>query len=248
MVSCGTNIVPAGTTAPKKMVTYSKRGKSKSVAPSFRLIDEDSENDSDPAYVPLNPRNSRAAPRGTPQTVLPDVVTVSQSDEEHTLIGSPTGAASSSEGPMSGSESTHASGSQSAHSSQSEFVHASGSGAKVASSDEATSSESIPVPRNDDPTPVSAEPNRWCVEGQWQIYRDAKMINDKQKMARTIIEEHKSSQEACTLSQKSTGCSTFTSATGWLETQGRVVRRWCESSMPHMLQLSACRSPKGQNP
>uniref|UniRef100_M1DZG9 Integrase core domain containing protein n=1 Tax=Solanum tuberosum TaxID=4113 RepID=M1DZG9_SOLTU len=80
---------------------------------------------------------------------------------------------------------------QSAHSIQSESVHASGSGAKAASSDEATSSESIPVPRNDDPTPVAAEPNRWCVEGQWQIYRDAKMINDKQKMARTITEERR---------------------------------------------------------
>ena len=181
MVSFGTNIVPTGTMAPKKMVTYSKRGKSKSVAPSFRLVDEDTYNDSDPAYVPLNPRVPRTAPRNTPRKVLPDVVTVSQSDEEHTLIGSPTGAASSSEVQMSDS--------QSAYSSQSESVHASGSGAKAASSDEATSSESIPVPRNDDPTPVSAEPNRWCVEGQWQIYRDAKMINDKQKMARTITEE-----------------------------------------------------------
>ena len=105
MVSFGTNDVPAGTMAPKKMVTYSKRGKSKSVAPSFRLIDKDTENDSDPAYVPLNPRASRAAPRNTPRKVIPDVVTVSQSDEEHTLIGSPTGAASSSEGPMYGSAS-----------------------------------------------------------------------------------------------------------------------------------------------
>uniref|UniRef100_M1DUQ6 Integrase core domain containing protein n=1 Tax=Solanum tuberosum TaxID=4113 RepID=M1DUQ6_SOLTU len=189
------------TMAPKKMVTYSKRGKSKLVAPSFRLIDEDTENDSDPAYVPLNPRASRAAPRSTPRKVLPDVVTVSQSDEEHTLIGSPTVAASSSEGPMSGSESTHASGSQSAHSSQSESVHATGSNAKsstgsgendqAASSDEATSSESVPAPRNDERAPVAGELNRWCVEGQWQIYRDAKMINDKQKMARTITEERR---------------------------------------------------------
>ena len=102
---------------------------------------------------------------------------------------------------MSGPESDHASGSESAHPSGSEPNHAARSSAKsatesgendqAASSDEATSSESIPVPRNDDPTPVAAEPNRWCVEGQWKIYRNAKMINDKQKMARTITEERR---------------------------------------------------------
>uniref|UniRef100_M1DXJ6 Integrase core domain containing protein n=1 Tax=Solanum tuberosum TaxID=4113 RepID=M1DXJ6_SOLTU len=178
-----------------------KEGKSKSVAPSFRLIDEDTDADTDPTYVPLNPRTSRAAPRDTPRKVLPDVVTVSQSDEEHTLIGSPTGAASSSEGSMSGPESDHPSGSESAHPSGSVPDHAAGSSAKsstasvendqAASADEATSSDSIPVPRNDDPTPVAGELNRWCVEGQWQIYRDAKMINDKQKMAQTITEERR---------------------------------------------------------
>ncbi|KAG5580536.1 hypothetical protein H5410_051163 [Solanum commersonii] len=89
-----------------------------------------------------------------------------------------------------------------AHSSRSEvrpvllWSHAkssTGSGDKdqAASSDEATSSEPIPVPPNDAPTPVAGEPNRWCVEGQWQIYRDAKMVNDKQKMARLITEERR---------------------------------------------------------
>uniref|UniRef100_M1E111 Integrase core domain containing protein n=1 Tax=Solanum tuberosum TaxID=4113 RepID=M1E111_SOLTU len=133
------------TMAPKKMVTYSKRGKSKSVAPSFRLIDEETDNDSDPAYVPLNPRASRAAPRSTPRKVIPDVVTVSQSDEEHTLIGSPTGAASSSAGPMSESQSTHSSQSESVQATRSNAKSSTGSGEndQAASSDEATSSESI---------------------------------------------------------------------------------------------------------
>uniref|UniRef100_M1DVC0 Integrase core domain containing protein n=1 Tax=Solanum tuberosum TaxID=4113 RepID=M1DVC0_SOLTU len=102
---------------------------------------------------------------------------------------------------MYGPESDHASGSESSHPSGSEPDHAAGSSAKsstasgendqAASADKATSLESIPIPQNDDPTPVAAEPNRWCVEGQWQIYRDGKMINDKQKMARTITEERR---------------------------------------------------------
>uniref|UniRef100_M1DSQ8 Integrase core domain containing protein n=1 Tax=Solanum tuberosum TaxID=4113 RepID=M1DSQ8_SOLTU len=102
-------------------------------------------------------------------------------------------------GSTSGTESAHASASESSHASGSESAHASGSNAKsatgsgqneqAASSDEATSSESVPVPRNENPTPVADEPNRWCVEGQWKIYRDAKMINDKKKMARLITEE-----------------------------------------------------------
>uniref|UniRef100_M1DKA4 Integrase core domain containing protein n=1 Tax=Solanum tuberosum TaxID=4113 RepID=M1DKA4_SOLTU len=141
--------------APKKMVTYSKRGKSKSVAPSSGWLMR-TLTTTLTLHMCLSTLGFLALhPEAPPRKVLPDVVTVSQSDEEHTLIGSPTRATSSSEVQMSDS--------QSAHSSQSEFVHASGSGVKAASSDDVPSSESIPVPRNDDLTPVSAEPNRWCV-------------------------------------------------------------------------------------
>ncbi|KAG5625171.1 hypothetical protein H5410_010389, partial [Solanum commersonii] len=74
----------------------------------------------------------------------------------------------------------------------------SGENDQAASSDEATSSEPIPVPPNDAPTLVGGEPNRWCVEGQWQIYRDANMKSGE------------FSRGACTLFQTFTGCSTFT--------------------------------------
>ncbi|KAG5620829.1 hypothetical protein H5410_006047 [Solanum commersonii] len=94
---------------------------------------------------------------------------------------------------ISGSHSTHSSRSEPAQATGSHAKSSTGSGEKdqAASSDEDTSSESIPVPQNDVPTPVAGEQNRWCVEGQWQIYRDAKMVNDKQKMARLITEERK---------------------------------------------------------
>ncbi|KAG5599583.1 hypothetical protein H5410_030953 [Solanum commersonii] len=60
---------------------------------------------------------------------------------------------------------------------------------QTSSFDKATSSELVPIPRNENPTPVVGEPNRWCVKSQWKIYQDAKMINGKEKMARIVTEE-----------------------------------------------------------
>ncbi|KAG5631674.1 hypothetical protein H5410_003391 [Solanum commersonii] len=80
---------------------------------------------------------------------------------------------------------SHASGFESAHTSGSNAKSATESdqNEQAASSDEATYFESVPVPRNEDPTLVAGEPNKWSVEGQWQIYEDAKIKNDKEKMA-----------------------------------------------------------------
>uniref|UniRef100_M1DMM8 Integrase core domain containing protein n=1 Tax=Solanum tuberosum TaxID=4113 RepID=M1DMM8_SOLTU len=57
-------------------------------------------------------------------------------------------------------------------------------------------------------------------------------------MAELLQRSAESSQGACTLSQTSTGFLTFTSVTGWPETQVLTVRRWYGSSTPPMLPLS----------
>uniref|UniRef100_M1DNZ2 Integrase core domain containing protein n=1 Tax=Solanum tuberosum TaxID=4113 RepID=M1DNZ2_SOLTU len=138
----------------------------------IRIVDPSTDHvdaEKDSAYVPPATRTSPTTPRATrnqSRQVVTDVVTVSQSDEKNTVIGF---------------ESSPAYGS----------AAGSGSHDKAASFDEATSWGNIPSPPNADPTPVDEEPNRWCVEGQWKIYRDIKMLNEKENMARLIAEKRR---------------------------------------------------------
>ena len=63
--------------------------------------------------------------------------------------------------------------------------------AASASSDEADSSKTTPGSPTCDLTPVTDQPNRWCVDGQYQVYSDAKFLNDKGVMNRTLTLERR---------------------------------------------------------
>ena len=107
------------------------------------------------------------------------VVTASQSDEELTLTGTPSRSATNEEG-VSGSLGV----SWSVEASGSAEVHAPATAAALASSDEADSLESTSGSPAQIPTPATDHPNRWCVDGQFQVYSDTKFLIYKGVMTR----------------------------------------------------------------
>lgn len=58
-----------------------------------------------------------------------------------------------------------------------------------ASSNETQSSEPALAPHHAVPTRVADEANWWCVDVQYHIYRNSKLLNDKSVMTRTLAVE-----------------------------------------------------------
>ena len=137
--------------APKQDRAYAC-GRSKSVAPSTCLV-IGSDVERDPKYVPpgtSNPYRASHATRATPTKVASGVVTSSQSDEERTLAGTPSGSATTKEGAsvsLGVSWSEEASGSPK--------VPTIATPVASASSDEAKSSESTSGSPAQAPTPAT---------------------------------------------------------------------------------------------
>ena len=59
------------------------------------------------------------------------------------------------------------------------------------SSYEADSSEFTPGSPARALFPVTDQPNRWCVDGQYQVYSEVKLLNDKGVMTRTLTLERR---------------------------------------------------------
>ena len=68
---------------------------------------------------------------------------------------------------------------------------ASATAAASASSDEADGSESTSGSPAQAPTPATDQPNRWCVDGQFQVYSDITFLTYKGVMTRTLTLERR---------------------------------------------------------
>ena len=109
-----------------------------------------------------------------PKKVAFSVVTTSQSDEERTLTGTPSGSATHEEeasGSLGVSWLEEASGSAE--------IPASTASASSASYDDVDNYDFTPDFLTGALTPITDFPNRCCVDGQYQVYLNAMFLNNK---------------------------------------------------------------------
>ena len=134
----------------------------------------------------VTPARAARTTRATPTKVAPGVVTASQSEDEHILTGMPSGSTT---------HSSDASGSKEVSGSEgfsgSEEASAQATTSKSSSCYEANSADCTQATLTRVPTLVSDQPNRWCVEGKFQVYSKAKLPNDKGFITRTLTLERR---------------------------------------------------------
>ena len=163
--------------APKQDRVYAY-GCSKSVASSARQVIGSDEHD--PKYDPPGPTTPSGAARATramPKKVASGVVTASQCDDERTLTGTTSGSTTHKQGGWSEEVSVYAE------------VLAPAIATQSTSSDEADNPNSTPSSLTCSLTPVADQANRCCVDAQYQVYLDAKILNFKGVMTRTLTLE-----------------------------------------------------------
>ncbi|TMW90971.1 hypothetical protein EJD97_014980 [Solanum chilense] len=134
----------------------------------------------------MTPKQNRVYARGRSMSIAPSSCLVSGSDDERdtrerTLTGTHSGSTTN-EG---------VSGSLGVSWLEEDFGSAEvlATAAESASFDEADSSESTPDSPTCAVTPVTDQSNRWCVDGQYQVYSDAMFLNDKRVMTWTLTLE-----------------------------------------------------------
>ena len=133
-----------------------------------------------------------------PINVASSIFISSESDEERTLTGTPSGTTAGLEGASDYEEASKfegASGSEKAYGYEDVSpLHGPTIPAApihFSSSDEADNADFTPAPLTDVPAPVADQPNRWCVGGQYQVYRDAKPLNNKSIMTQILTVERR---------------------------------------------------------
>lgn len=100
-------------------------------------------------------------------------------------------------------------------------------------SNEAQSLESTLAPKDKVPALVADESNKRCVDCQYQIYRNAKLLNDKGVMTRMLTVERWVRIGGLHIIPAVHDLFTRLSSSEWLGVWDLTVKRWCKISMPY---------------
>ncbi|TMW84050.1 hypothetical protein EJD97_000138 [Solanum chilense] len=138
----------------------------------------------------MAPKQDRVYARGRLKSVAPSARLVIGSDDERDLEYVPPGTSS----PSLAAHAARATPNKEA--SGSAEVPVPTTAAESSSFYEADSSKSTPSTPTRALTLITDQPNRWCVNGQYQVYSDAKNLNDKGIMTRPLTLEQRADYPA----------------------------------------------------